>query len=192
MDFHCEECKRNFDSQQALDQHKKDKHTKQEKTSQNFSMKVHKYVVITVIAIIIIGFGLYVLISHSSSTENTIKYNRDLPKTGFHWHPKLYIYINGKEVTIPANIGLIGGEHPIHTHDTDNVLHYEFSNAPTFEQIRLGNFFKIWGKIFNSTCILDYCNGQNGTVKMYVNGVENAYYDNYIPSDLEKIEIKFE
>lgn len=52
-------------------------------------------------------------------------------------------------------------------------------------------FEKVWRKSFNSTCVLNYCNGDSGTVKMFVNGKENAKFENYIPKDKDEILIDF-
>ncbi len=46
--------------------------------------------------------------------------------------------------------------------------------------------------MFNSDCILDNCNGLNGTLKMYVNGSENTEFNHYMPSDGDEIKIVFE
>ncbi len=186
----CEDCKRFFQSQEGLDSHIKDKHNIGSVDQKSRKINWHVYVIAGVIILIIIGLAIFFLMQPKSNDQP--KYNRELPKTGFHWHPKLNIYIKGQLVTIPTGVGLYPVERPIHIHDTDNVLHYEFGSAPTYEQIRLGNFFRIWGKTFNKTCIFEYCNGENGTVKFYVNGVENSYFDDYIPSDLELLEIKYE
>lgn len=117
--------------------------------------------------------------------------------SGIHWHPVLTIFVNGVKQEIPANIG-IGPEHAsaptydpamkmteIHTHDDANagIIHMEFSGKVTKDDTKLGNFFQIWGKDFNSF-------GQN--VTMTVNGVENTDFANYLMKDKEKIELRYE
>ena len=79
--------------------------------------------------------------------------------------------------------------HPIHTHDSTGMLHLEF-NEP--RDVKLSEFFEIWGKRFDSQCILENCNGDQGTVKMRVDGQESTEFGNYMMRDGDQIEIVFE
>jgi len=115
-----------------------------------------------------------------------------ISREGVHWHPELSIYIKGKRQEIPANLGIGVTHQPIHTHDTTGVLHLEIQGLVTKDAIKLGQFFKIWGKLFNSDCILDSCNGPGGKVKMLVNGRENTEFENYPMQEKDKIEIRYE
>lgn len=116
-----------------------------------------------------------------------------ISKIGIHWHADLSIKILGETIEIPAGIGLEGLPHkPLHTHDRDNVIHIEFAGLVRENNLRLGNFFEIWGKTFNKDCIFDKCNGPEGKLKMLVNGEENSEFENYIMRDGDKIEIIFE
>lgn len=120
-----------------------------------------------------------------------------------HWHAVLRIFINGNEIPIPGDIGIPpGGDAPptvIHTHAGEpNILHKE---GPA--NIPLSSFFEAWGKTFNSTCIMDYCNGPNGTVKMSVshctdetfqtcsNPTPNYDFENYSFQSGDIIEIDY-
>ncbi len=112
-----------------------------------------------------------------------------------HWHPKLTIIIKGLKQELPANIGLGAVHQKIHTHDTDakdGVVHIEAQGVVTNDDTKLGNFFKLWGEDFNSTTILDKKNGQDGTVKMLVNGKENTDFENYMMKEGDNIEIRYE
>lgn len=115
-----------------------------------------------------------------------------ISKTGIHWHTTLAISINGKEQEIPANIGIGVVHQRIHTHNTSGEIHMEMGGLVTKKDTLLGGFFTIWGKQFNSTCILDACNGPDGTVKLLVNGNQNTEFENYHMQDKDKIEIKYE
>lgn len=115
-----------------------------------------------------------------------------ISQSGIHWHPNLAIYIKGKPEEIPANLGIGITHQPIHTHDATGQLHLEIQGLVTKDDIKLGRFFKIWGKLFNSDCIFESCNGPNGKVKMLVNGRENSEFDNYEMQDNDKIEIRYE
>jgi hypothetical protein len=55
----------------------------------------------------------------------------------------------------------------------------------------LKNIFQKWNKNFNSTCILDYCNNNDNSMRMYVNNKENFDYENYIVKDGDIIIIDY-
>lgn len=115
---------------------------------------------------------------------------------GVHYHPQLSIYDNGQKQDIPADIG-IGPNYQgnkfydpmmdmtdIHTHDSGGVLHWEVMEGPTKKgHLRLGNFFEIWGKPFDSS-------GQN--IEMFVNGQPNSEFENYLIKDGDDIEIRYD
>lgn len=115
-----------------------------------------------------------------------------ISKKGLHWHPELSIEIKGQKQEISPNIGIGAVHSPTHTHDTSGTVHLEMQGLVTKENIKLAQFFKAWDKQFSANCILDSCNGTDGTVKMFVNGKENTEFENYQMKDKDKIEIKFE
>lgn len=153
--------------------------------------------------VLIVG-GLGALIwyfgSHFSAPESGI-----ISRKGIHWHPELRIIIKGEAITIPANIG-IGMQYAgrplydpmmlmtnMHTHDDSGTLHWEVMQGPIKkEDVRLANFFAIWGKKFDENCILESCNGPEGTMTMLVNGKDNTEFQNYLVNDKDKIEIRYE
>jgi hypothetical protein len=88
----------------------------------------------------------------------------------YHWH--LDLYVGGRKVVIPRNIGL---QNPpamssdVHTHDTNvdphsGIIHIE-SPQPGFKATIL-DFFDVWGVYASSQCIGGYCGG----VKVWVDG----------------------
>ena len=59
-----------------------------------------------------------------------------------HLHPTLKIFIDEKEIIIPAHIGLIGDcEQAIHTHDNGGVIHIEAQDKRVY---KLKDFFAVW------------------------------------------------
>src|SRR5581483_8838501 len=71
--------------------------------------------------------------------------------TIFHIHAILHIYVNGKPVTVPANVGLdqaTGTFSPLHTHDTTGIVHMEATKPYPFT---LGQFMSVWGVRFSKT-----------------------------------------
>lgn len=126
-------------------------------------------------------------------------------QVGIHWHSKLSVIIKGERQVVLANIG-IGMQYAgyplydpmmmmtdMHTHDTTGELHWEVMEGPVQkEDVRLGTFFAVWGKKFDASCVFEYCNGEGGVVKMFVNGKENAGFQNYLINDKDIIEIRYE
>lgn len=152
-----------------------------------------KVYIILGLSTIFILLGAVIILSKESNT--TVLKEDVLATNGLHWHPKLTITIKGKKQDIPANIGIGAVHQKIHTHDTDakdGVVHIEAQGVVTKDDTKLGNFFKIWGKDFNSTQIFDKKNGEEGTVKMMVNGRENREFENYLMKDGDQIEIIYE
>jgi hypothetical protein len=74
-----------------------------------------------------------------------------LEQTASHFHAHVSIYIDGKPVLIPANVGIASPlDNPscfywLHTHTSDGVVHIE---APSGRSFTLGNFLDIWGNRF--------------------------------------------
>ncbi len=107
-----------------------------------------------------------------------------------HIHPEIEIIINGEKQTMPTNIG-IGGEgmRVMHTHDSTGKIHIE---SPTPQQFYLGDFFKIWGRVFNATCILDQCIDENHRIKVLLNGKEDTRFEAIPLKDHDKVTIIYE
>lgn len=109
-----------------------------------------------------------------------------------HWHPIIKIFVKGEEQLIPANIGIgaayagdpqfnpVMGMTEIHTHDDSGKIHLEMAGPVTKDEIKLGNFFRIWGQKFP------------GVVRVTVNGQEIKDFENYQMKDNDQIEINYE
>ncbi|MBI2550635.1 hypothetical protein HYV83_05685 [Candidatus Woesearchaeota archaeon] len=205
----CSGCNKEFQSPESLEQHKQAKHTAQPKAVPKKSGSKKKIILAVVVLLLVVG-GYFVLgnkgggekpVIGGGSGEGSVPtdnfdekaFAAKIPKGAIHWHPHVTILIKGKAVTIPANLGLEGSVHkPVHTHETDNILHWEVQ-SPTVKNMQLGYFFNdVWKKKLSSECILDYCNGPDGALKMFVNGVENTEFDHYMPLDGDEIKIVFE
>ncbi len=155
---------------------KESKGERQEPQKQKRNGKA-KYIAVVVL---LVAIGVYMAFGNTGSGNSTTSPDQtQIPSNSIHWHPTLEIVINGVQETIPANIGLGAVHQPLHTHEADNVIHVE-NNNPTVENMKLGFFFRIWGKTFNSECIFEYCNDGEKKVKMFVNDVENFEFGDYI------------
>jgi len=85
-----------------------------------------------------------------------------------HIHQHLDIFVNGKRMPVPANIGIYDGEFltELHTHDPSGIMHLE---SPVAENFTLGQFFGVWGVRLNADCVGGYCR-QVTPWTVYVNG----------------------
>jgi hypothetical protein len=91
-----------------------------------------------------------------------------------HYHAHLDVFVNGRQVTVPAGLGINAGpggkppEHgapgiaPLHTHDPSGVLHIE---APRQETFTLGQVFDEWGVLLTGSRL-----GAYSPVRVYVDG----------------------
>jgi len=177
----------------------------------NMNTNMTKKTIITfILVIIVVGGFMFLSKTWNQSIKNSqvkkLETSSDLISTeGIHWHPELTITIKGEKQVIPANIG-IGMQYAgypqydpmmmmtnMHTHDNSGTLHWEVMKGPVKkDDIRLSQFFAIWGKKFTSSCIFDTCNSSEGQVKFKVNGQDNQDFENYLVKDKDKIEIIFQ
>lgn len=147
----------------------------------------------------IIGWGVAALVMggfvYWIATLPRIPDTEIVSRNGVHWHAKLNIKVKGEDVAIPANVGIsLPGAHPgnMHTHEEDNIIHVEKQGIVTQADTRLANFFGVWDKDFSRDSILGNRAGENGVVKMLVNGMENLEFENYKIKDEDNIEIIYE
>ena len=152
-----------------------------------------------VVFIVVLLYGC----SSGDSTNAGNTNSNGVPQQPIHWHPHLKIIIKGEEQNIPTGIGINIGNNidsgisgmqmsPTHTHTADGIIHME-NNRPWQkpETLTLGYFFKVWNKNFNGSCIFDYCNNENGTLAMTVNGQTNYEFDKYFMHDKDEIIIEY-
>src|SRR3989344_1958508 len=147
--------------------------------------------IVAVTVIILIGAVFWL----SKDIFTPIPDDQIITRTGLHWHPKLVIMINGQKQELVDGIGLGSVHQRMHTHTEDfkeGVMHMEMEGLVTKDDSKLGNFFRIWGKDFNSGKILDKEATVEGQIKMTVNGVENREFENYQMREGDNIEIRYE
>ena len=152
----------------------------------------NKIIIGSGIATILFVVGISFLLTNSSSNNTSIPDEQVITRNGLHWHPKLSIAIKGQKQELTDGIGLGAVHQRMHTHTEDykdGVVHMEMSDIVTKDETRLGNFFRIWGKEFNSSRILDKVSSQGKNIRMIVNGNENKEFENYLMKDGDKIEI---
>jgi hypothetical protein len=90
--------------------------------------------------------------------------------TTLHTHQHIDIFINGKQISVPADTGINEKDNfisPIHTHENNAIIHVE---SPTVQTFTLGQFFDIWGVRFIQECLGGYCNENEKTLQVFSNG----------------------
>jgi hypothetical protein len=73
--------------------------------------------------------------------------------SAYHIHAFLSVFINGRQIAIPTNLGIdppLSLLSPIHTHDGTGIIHIEASRPYPFT---LGQLFTIWGVGFSDSQI---------------------------------------
>jgi hypothetical protein len=152
-------------------------------------------------AVAVISLGVLVLTGVPQGDNREMLMQTMESAEGLHWHPKLAIYVDGEKKQVPANVcitivnvidtDVIGMRmSPTHTHYEDDVIHME-QMKPNEETVTLGYFFKVWGKNFNQSCVLEYC-ASDGRVEMFVNGDPNSELGDYKMKEGDEIEIRLD
>jgi hypothetical protein len=85
-----------------------------------------------------------------------------------HFHPRIEVVVDGKQVPVPVNIGIdprVDGMQMagLHTHDAKGTIHVEGMASAT-----LGQFFAVWGVPFSATRLGPYKARGDAKVRMWV------------------------
>ena len=97
----------------------------------------------------------------------------DLPApsdTIYHVHAQLKIFVNGKPMPVPNNIGIDaekGFLSSLHTHDEKGIMHMEAVEPYPFT---LGQFMTVWGVTFTPTQLGAFRAGNGLVLETYLNG----------------------
>ena len=186
--FFCNLCSKEFSSVDGLYHHTIAKHPKIEKKPFKIKKSFIIYGVIIIISFLIIWLTLYSIksINECKTADVSMLSIKDHSRISTHDHAKLKIFIDSKEQLIPANIGVYSDYmRPLHTHDGSGEIHIE---GPCVRDYKLGDFFTVWGKQFNSQCLFENCEGD---LIMKVDGLENNIFENLILKDGQEIVIDF-
>jgi hypothetical protein len=91
-----------------------------------------------------------------------------------HIHQHLDLYVAGKKVTVPAQIGIASSGaflSDLHTHDATGIMHVE---SPTIRSFSLGQFFAVWGVRLDAKCIGSLCASGDKALHAWVDGAPVA------------------
>jgi hypothetical protein len=160
-------------------------------------------ILIGVIVVVVLGLGIFLFIQDAKHPKDAQSFEAMTPRelalacnaqeyTVMHIHPHLDLLVEGKDVEVPANIGiqtLKGCLHALHTHDNSGTLHVE---SPVQKDFTLGDFFAVWGKAFTKDQILEYKADDTHKVTMTVNGKESTDFENLLLKDKDQIVISYD
>ncbi len=130
------------------------------------------------IIIAFLGSGLIGAVLYTSPSQNQVQAE---------WAAVLGIVIFNELQPIPAGVGITNETRAkLFTLNSDGVIFKTGEESAT-----LGEFFEIWNENFNSSCILEYCNNENHSIRMYVNNIENFQYELYTIKNRDRILIDY-
>jgi hypothetical protein len=87
-----------------------------------------------------------------------------------HTHQYLNLWVNGKHVVAPPNVGIYASEWltQLHVHAGEpSIIHVE---SPTKRNFSLGQFFGVWGVRLTPSCVGSFC----GKLQWWVDGVKQS------------------
>ena len=157
--------------------------------------KTKKYVLISAVILVVLVLAFIFLRSISKvgtyTRDNILDLNlKEHKSVSLHIHPVLEIEILGEKQEIPTNIGVSSsGMRVIHTHEPGGTIHVE---SPYPQEFYLKDFFTVWGRNFNSTCIFEYCTDEGHKLSVFVNGLPNEEYGELILRDGDIIKIVYD
>ena len=91
-----------------------------------------------------------------------------------HIHSHLDVFVDGKQVTVPAEIGIDLVKQqisPLHTHDTSGVVHIE---SPVKTDFTLGEFMTEWNVPITKDSLGTLKTGGGKELHVFVNGKEQS------------------
>ncbi len=161
--------------------------------------------IIILIVATAIGIGSIAYVFSSNNTPPGFPFQcLGMEGSAFHIHPQLYIKINGQNVVIPSQIGIVNSGRcfePLHTHDSTGLIHVESHLAAT--QYTLSHFFQTWDAtfhtasiggtnrpvVFNSTDLMGFRADSTHRVVLFVNEVESSSYGSLVLNSLNGVNI---
>lgn len=168
-----------------------------------------KRIAIVAATVLVIGLLVWGVVAHfATASSTTSKPGAQHPATGTnthaatgqvvdgiscmtsegsvqHYHAQVYVYVNGQNQPVPAEIGIPNNQclYALHTHDASGIIHIE---SPDNSSYVLGNLFDIWGQPLSTTNFMGHqVSGSNKLViDVYdANGKMTVYTGN--PLDLK-------
>jgi hypothetical protein len=108
-----------------------------------------------------------------------------------HFHPRLQVFANGKQVPVPVNIGIdpraddmqMAG---LHTHEPNGTVHVEGMASAT-----LGQFLAVWGVPFSAARLGPHKAHGDAKVRMWVDGKPSHAFGALRLADGQRIVVSY-
>ena len=214
----CDRCHRKFANYAALKQHYSNQHPNakwpdayegkftEEKNLQAHSANLHpnrsshtKLIMALLLIVIVVGaawFYLPPMLQTNTTNPECASFpfapigGRELAE---HYHALLLIYVNGKQVNLPINVG--EGDsgpctQPLHVHASEpntDLIHVETPQERTYT---LGDFFRVWAAtpgnggpspvVLDQNRIFNYSVGNGYELRLYVNGQQSSAFNTLV------------
>lgn len=203
MTLKCDKDGQEFGSEIALSMHLKDKHgiidstetskavTKANSVPYKLSSLISKrkniIISVVVIAILILSISLLIPKSINAQSVDGIQCN-SLEGSVMHIHPHLIIIYNGKNLTVPSQIGILSTcLYGLHTHDSSGTIHVE---SPIVANYTVGEFIDIWNKTEPQGPNYNVLSLFNNSIVAYIgNTTYTGNYRDIILKDGEQIKL---
>lgn len=141
---------------------------------------------LALLGIVVLLIAVAYLANNSYSTSGSG--NEIVSANRIHWHAHLVIEDNGRQIAIPAGVGLLQADsHPeiLHTHSDDGIIHMEIPGPVRARQIMIQRFLDNWSSSPNGMGYkLDWSHA-----RMVVNGHESLEQGNLVMHDHDEIQI---
>jgi hypothetical protein len=145
---------------------------------------------VAAVAVVVIGLAVAAMPRGSPPQQDVLEMCVNHTGIGSHTHATLQITILGTPFPIPADIGVTPScMRPLHTHDATGTIHMEF---PSPRDATLGDFFRIWGKVFTTDQLMDYRRDATHTIDMTVNAVPSTAFASHVLGDGQLILLEYE
>ncbi|MBI3412967.1 MAG: C2H2-type zinc finger protein [Candidatus Aenigmarchaeota archaeon] len=188
-DHKCPDCGKNFDSAEALNQHKEAKHTteikaeEQKNNARSFNFDKTKAVLYALI--LIAGVAAAYAIMSSLSTG---------PRIGSvgstHEHVDFKIYIEGKPIDFSQQKYQVAAQY-VHVEGGVGGVVHKHATGVTFRDFLKTVNMDMESKCFKSDNNKNYCDENGETLKFYLNGKLNDKFESYELRDLDKVLISY-
>lgn len=109
----------------------------------------------------------------------------------YHVHARMNVYVDGKQTPVPENVGLSTTPRvmsALHTHDPGGIIHIE-ADAP--REVKLSEFFAIWGVKFANDQLGAYKNTEGKTVQVFANGQPVQDPESYIIKPKDQLNVGY-
>lgn len=113
------------------------------------------------------------------------------PQSDTHSHQSLAVYVDGRRVPVPENVGVDPSADPgdmagLHTHSPGFTIHNEGVANPT-----LGEFFAVWGVPFSAIRLGPDTAQGDRKVRMWVDGKPSQQFERLALADGERIAVTY-